>query len=170
MTRHRYPRAALFADYARAALGLFLTLPLTLLARSAPIAAAIFAGLALIFALFALGTLARQLATVAVDEDGIALTGGRSRRIAWDSLERLRLRWFAARRNRAGGTMELMLKGGGRRITIDSRIDAFETIAAAAARAAAVHRLALDDATVANLAALGITPGASGQSSVVSAQ
>jgi hypothetical protein len=170
MTRHRYPRAVLVADYGRAALGLLLTLPPTLFARSAPIAAAIFAALALIFVLFALGTLRRQLVAVVVDEDGIAVSGGRSRRIAWDGLERLRLRWFAGRRNRAAGIMELALKGGGRRIAVDSRIDGFETIAAAAARAAARRHLALDDATVANLAALGITLDPRGQSSVVRSQ
>lgn len=52
MTRHRYPPSALLGDYARAALGLALTLLPLLLVAMPPVAAAIFALLALLFALF----------------------------------------------------------------------------------------------------------------------
>jgi hypothetical protein len=159
MTRHRYPPSALAADYARAALGLALSVPPLLLAATAPVAAAIFAVLATLFALFALSTLLRQLGTIVVDESGIAVEGGWSRRIDWASLERVGLRWFAARRDRRAGTMQLVLKGGGRRIAIDSRIADFAAIAAAAARAAEIRRLALSQITRDNLAALGIADG-----------
>lgn len=156
MTRHRYPPSALLGDYARAALGLALTLLPLLLVAMPPVAAAIFALLALLFALFALSTLMRQLGTVAVDERGIEVEGGWRRRIDWQQLRRVRLRWFAARRDRRAGYMQLVLAGGGRRIAIDSRIADFDTIAAAAARAAEARGLALSEATRANLAALGI--------------
>ena len=158
MTRHRYPRSALFGDYARAALGLALTLPPLLLAAPARLVAVVLALLAVLFAAFALSTLMRQLGTVALDESGIAVEGGWRRRIAWRELRRLRLRWFAARRDRRAGFMQLVLSGGGSRIAIDSRIADFETIAAAAARAAEARGLLLNDTTLANLAALGIVP------------
>jgi hypothetical protein len=170
MTQHRYPKVALLADYARAALGLALTVPPLLLVARTPVAVAILGGLAVLFACFALATLLRQLGTVRLDDRGIAVAGGWSRRIAWQSLDRLRLRWFAARRDRQKGYMELALKGGGRRIAIDSRIEGFDALVAAAFAAAEARRLALDDTTLANLAALGFVPEASRQSSVVSGQ
>lgn len=164
MTRHRYPVKALAADYARAALGLALCLPPLLLAATAPLAAAIFGVLALLFALFALATLLRQLGTIVLDESGIAIEGGWSRRMAWASLARVNLRWFAARRDRRAGTMQLVLRGGGRRIAVDSRIADFTAIAAAAAAAAEARGLTLNEITRDNLAALGV------ESSVVSYQ
>jgi hypothetical protein len=168
MTRHRYPPSALFADYARAALGLAVTLPPLLLVALPPVAMAIFSGLALLFAVFAVTTLLRQLGTLTIDDSGIAIAGGWSRRIDWAALTRLRLRWFAARRDPRAGYMQLVLKGGGRRIAVDSRIEEFAAIATAAARAATALGLALDDSTIANLAALGAVE--SSQSSVVSSQ
>lgn len=156
MTRHHYPKGALLGDYARAALGLALTLPPLLLPGMLPAVTAIFALLALLFGAFALSTLVRQLGTLALDEAGIAIEGGLSRRIDWQALERMTLRWFASRRDRGAGFMQLVLKGGGRRIALDSRIDGFAAIAAAASRAAETRGLALSDSTLANLAALGI--------------
>jgi hypothetical protein len=166
MTRHRYPLSALLADYARAALGLAVTLPPLLLVGLSPAVVSIFSGLALLFALFAVSTLQRQVGTLTLDDSGIAIAGGWSRRIDWAALMRLRLRWFAARRDRRAGYMQLVLKGGGRRIAIDSRIEDFTAIAAAAAREAARRGLTLDDSTIANLAAIGVVE--SSQSSVVS--
>ncbi|HWG79101.1 MAG TPA: hypothetical protein VN681_04955 [Stellaceae bacterium] len=160
MTRHRYPMKALAADYARAVLGLALCLPPLLLAATAPVAAAIFGVLALLFALFALSTLLRQLGTIVLDEQGIAVDGGWSRRMAWASLARVNLRWFAARRDRRSGTMQLVLRGGGRRIAIDSRIADFTAIAAAAAAAAEARGLTLSEVTRDNLAALGVESSA----------
>jgi hypothetical protein len=165
MTCHRYPWSALLADYGRAALGLAVTLPPLLLVGLSPVAVAIFSGLALLFAVFAGNTLLRQLGTLTIDDSGIAITGGWSRRIDWAALTRLRLRWFAARRDPRAGYMQLLLKGGGRRIAVDSRIEDFAAIAAAAARQATALGLSLDDSTIANLAALGVV---SGQSSVFS--
>lgn len=156
MTRHRYPRSALLADYARAALGLAVTLPPLLLVGLSPAAVAIFSALAVLFALFGVSTLLRQLGTLTIDDSGIAITGGWSRRIDWAALTRLRLRWFAARRDRRAGYMQLVLKGGGRRIAADSRIEDFTAIAAAAARAATARGLTVDDSTIANLAAIGV--------------
>ena len=157
MTRHRYPRRALLADYARGALGLALTLPPVLLVAMLPAVRLIFALLAVLFAVFAATTLARQLATVSLDDAGIAVDHPWRRRIEWRALDRLRLRWYAARRDRSGGFMQLVLRGGGRRIALDSRIDGFEIIAAAAAHAAAARGLVLAEASLANLAALGVS-------------
>lgn len=151
MTRHRYPLSAIVGDYARAALGLALTATPLVLTLPLPVKA-VFGALAALFAAFAAATLARQLGTVLLDASGVAVAGPWRRRIAWASLEHVRLRWYAARRDRRSGYLHLVLKGGGQRIALDSRIEGFETIAAAAARAAAARGLVLDEATEGNLA------------------
>ena len=156
MTRHRYPASALAADYARAALGLALTAaPLALVAMN-PVLTGIFAALVALFLVFGASTLLHQLGPVELDERGIAITGPWRRRLDWAALERMSLRWFAARRDKRSGFMQLVLRGQGRRLSLDSRIDGFETIAAAAAAAAQQRRLALGETTLANVAALGI--------------
>ena len=158
MTRHRYPLPALLGDYARACLGLVLTaLPLVLVRMNAVIAA-IFAGLALLFAVFALSTARRQWSVVELDENGIGQSGAQRVRIEWRSLDAVALRWFASRRDRASGSgfMQLVLKGGGKRLSIDSRIEDFTALADAAAAAARRRHLALGEATAANFTALGI--------------
>lgn len=156
MTRHRYPASALAADYVRAALGLALTAtPLALVAMN-PVLTGIFAALVALFAVFGTSTLLHQLGPVELDELGIAITGPWRRRLDWVALERMSLRWFAARRDKRSGFMQLVLRGQGRRLSLDSRIDGFETIAAAAARAAEQRGLALGETTLANLDALGI--------------
>jgi hypothetical protein len=158
MTRHRYPLPALLGDYARACLGLALTaLPLALVPMN-PVVAAIFAGLALLFAVFALSTARRQLSVVELDESGIGQSGARPIRIDWQSLDAVALRWFASRRDRSSGSgfMQLVLKGGGKRLSVDSRIEDFTALADAAAAAARRRHLPLGEATAANFMALGI--------------
>ena len=54
--------------------------------------------------------------------------------------------------------MQLVLRGGGKRHTLDSRLDGFAAVVERAARAAAARHLELNVATTANLAALGIRP------------
>lgn len=147
----------MLADYARAALGLALTAPPLLLVAMLPVVRLVFALLAALFAVFAAATLTRQLATVSLDETGVAVDYPWRRRIEWRALDRLRLRWYAARRDRSSGFMQLVLRGGGRRIAVDSRIDGFEAIVAAAARAAQQRGLVLGEASLANLAGLGVS-------------
>jgi hypothetical protein len=56
--------------------------------------------------------------------------------------------------------MALKLGGGPTAISLDSSIDGFDAIAARAARAMTENSLAADEATLANLAALGLSaPG-----------
>lgn len=156
MTRHRYPAAAILADYARALLGLALTVVPLALIPLGTVVAAILAGLALLFAAFFIATVKHQLGSIELDETGISARRPFARRIAWEALDSVALRWFAPRRSRASGFMQLVLKGGGGRLAIDSRIDGFEAIAAAAATAAQRRRLRLDDVSADNFAALGI--------------
>lgn len=76
--------------------------------------------------------------------------------LRWDGLDVLRLKFFPTGRDRSKGWMQLVMRGGGARIAVDSTVDGFDTVAEAAVRAAEDRGLALGITTLENLAALGI--------------
>lgn len=162
MSEHRYPTEVLLGDYARAAAGLALTgAPLVLVHLNIYVGA-VLGALVTLFAVFGALTLLRQLRRIEVGEDAIAARGIFSVQLSWDAVETVSLRYFATRRDGARGWMELKLRGAGRRLLLDSRIEGFRDIAARAARVAARRHLELTQATTTNFAALGIplAPGA----------
>jgi hypothetical protein len=153
----RYPLTTLYADYGRAALGLGVTLgPLLLLDVAFPLIA-LLAPLGLLFAWFGLRTAARHLSRVELSGSAIALRGPLPRHLAWGELERMKLAYYAPRRARDDGWLQLTLRGaGGRSIRLDSTLAGFDQVLDAASRAASARELPLDAATHANLAALGL--------------
>jgi hypothetical protein len=156
VSRHRYPVSALAGDYARAAAGLALAIPPLILLQLNPVVAAIFALLAALFAVFAWRTLLRQLGTIEMSETEICSTGLFPVCLHWDSLDEVKLGYYATRRDGSSGWMQLALRAGRRRLLLDSRIEGFAAIAARAAAVARQRDLALSPATANNLAALGI--------------
>jgi hypothetical protein len=154
MSVHRYSPKKLLPDYLRGMAGLAICLGCLALAPQAPVVLVILGGLALLFGLLIAQTILRQRARIEVTEDGLR-TAQNGPLSAWQDLRGLRLRYFSMRRNKPGGWMELKLAFPARRISVDSAIDGFDEIVAAAARAAAVHGLTVDDATRGNLAAMG---------------
>jgi len=154
----RYPRATLAGDYARAAAGLALTvLPLALLDLAAW--AAVPLGLAaLLFAAHALRTAQRQLTRIVVDADGVRAEGPCGGAVRWEALSGLRLRYYAARRDRADGWLVMTLSGGRDRLRVESTLEGFDALAERAAGAARRNAVPLDRATEDNLLALGIDP------------
>ncbi len=78
-----------------------------------------------------------------------------TRRICWTELTELRLRYFSTRRDHSNGWFELKLSDGQRSITVEDSLEGFETILAAAQRAADRNQLTLNDATKANLSRIG---------------
>jgi hypothetical protein len=148
---------ALLGDLLRAILGLLLVLVPLLVVPLHPVLVVGLAGLAILFLVFAIRTILRQTNAILVDERAIASTGPLAAEIPWAELDRLALRYYATRRDRAGGWMQLTLRAGRRRLSIDSQIEDFEAIASRAARAAAENGVELDDATRSNLASLDIT-------------
>ncbi len=150
-----YPRPVLLADYARASAGLvFLAAVLFLPLHW--ILAVVFGAIAALLLGFGLRTFLRQKSHIALTETGIALEGPLPRRIEWADLAEFRLRYFSMRRDRKQGWMELQLRGPGAKLAIESQIEGFETIVERAARAAG--GLTIDEASLVNLAALGIAP------------
>jgi len=156
MTSHAYPAAALIGDYGRAGLGLAFVVPPLFLISPLQVVGAACLGLAALFAAFAGRTLLRQLAPIEMDERGIGAGRLWPLRLDWAALDGLSLHYYATRRDRDGGWMQLVLCAAGRRLRLDSRIAGFQSIAARAARAAEVRRLRLSPITLANLAALGL--------------
>ncbi|MFI4987396.1 MAG: hypothetical protein ACHQF3_08135 [Alphaproteobacteria bacterium] len=160
MTVHRYPPQALRGDYLRAGVGLVLTLALAALAEGQPIATAALGGGALLFLAFGIRTALRQRTAIAVLDEGISTSGGPCVNLAWRELSAIKLRYYATKRDRTGGWMQLTLAAGRRRLAIESSLDGFVELTGRAALAARAKGLALDTATENNLLALGIRPAA----------
>ncbi len=161
MTTHRYERGAILGDFTRGGLGLLLTAGPVLMLPMVTWLAVALAACALLFGIYLFRTWQRSAAVIEIDDGGIRSTGPLGRAIAWDALEGLDLRYFATRRDKEGGWMQMRLRGGGARIDAESSLDGFETVVARAAEAAARNRLALSDVTRENLRALGVAAGAS---------
>jgi len=164
----RYPVTALYPDYLRTAFGLAVTIGPLLLLDLAGVVAALLAGLGLLFAWFGTRTVVRHLSRVELTGDAISLCGPAPRRLAWRDLERMQLAYYAPRRSRDDGWLQLTLcSAGGRPIRLDSTLSGFDRVLGEASRVARAKALPLDAATHANLFALGLAgsaadaPGAS---------
>ncbi len=156
MSTHRYPPSALRGDYARAGLGLALTLGPAAMVQPGSGALWVLGPLALLFAVFALRTLGRQLAVVELRPDGITVAGlGRSA-LDWGEISSMRLDYYSTRGDRTGGWMQLTAKGPSGKIRVDSALEDFVAVVRAASDAARAAGLEVSEATRANLGHLGI--------------
>ncbi len=160
MQHYRYPATTLVSDYLRVAFGLVATAGPLLALDLARAVAVVLSGLALLFAWFGVRTALRQLSWIELSATDIALCGPIRRRLPWQQIQRLQLAYYAPRRARRDGWLQLTLRGReGSAIRVDSTLDGFDELLRRAAGAAARNQLALDPATEANLAALGVAAG-----------
>jgi hypothetical protein len=161
VTNYRYPRGALSGDFARAGIGLAITVVPALAIPLMSPAQLIFGPLVLLFLVFGIRTWQRSVAVIAVTAHGISLSAPWQARLAWHNLKAVRLNYYSTRFDRSGGWMQLMLKGEGgpdsATIRIDSTLDGFSEIARQVAVIARANRVALSEATRNNFSALGIT-------------
>jgi hypothetical protein len=153
--RYRYRTQDLLGDYARAAAGALICLAPVVFVGSNGVTLAL-AAVGLLFVVFGLRTWLRQATEIVVDEQGIAAEGPLKRRIDWKAVQRVKLSYYATRRDRQGGWMHMTLNGQGGSIRIDSALEGFDDIARRAARAALESGAELNDTTRANFAALDI--------------
>ena len=156
MREFHYPTRALAGDYARAGIGLLVTLGPLLFVPASPVMMVILGGLAALFFAFGARTALRQWTVVRMDDAGIAADGLLRAQIAWSELEGLALAYYSTRRDRTRGWMQVTMKGRGSRLRIDSTIDGFSDIVRTATRHAEQRGLGLSPATMGNLAAMGI--------------
>lgn len=151
----RYPADAQKADGLRAAAGLVLSGGPFLVVTPHPVIAVPLGAVAALFLVFALRTLARQFETIQVDGGGLLVTGFWKRRLDWDALEKVSLKYYSTKRDRSGGWMRLVLAGAGRRVALESQLEGFDAIAARVAEAVLAQGLVLDKASRENFMALG---------------
>ncbi len=156
MSVHRYSLQNLLPDYLRGGAGLIIGGGGWLLAPGMLHVIVIFGGLTVLFLLFTMRTVARQYTRIEMTDDAITYGGTRRLTLRWSDLDYVKLRYYSTRRNRSGGWMTLKLASGRTAISVDSNIDGFDAIAARTARSIIDNRVATDDITLANLAALGL--------------
>jgi hypothetical protein len=155
-TRHAYPASAMVGDYLRAAAGL---VPVGVLFATLPVgavAAGILGSFAAVFAAFGLRTALRHGTSVEMTDTELRASGLWQTTIQWDELDHMRLAYYSTRRDRRSGWMQLDLGAGSAKVRLDSRIAGFDQVVHRAAEVAAARGLALNEATVSNLQALGI--------------
>lgn len=160
MTTHRYDRRAIMGDYARGGFGLVLTAGPVLFIPMVGWLTWIFGAFALLFGVYVVRSWIRAATVIEVDDGGIRAAGPFGRAIAWDALDGLELRYFATRRDKEAGWMQMRLRGGGGALSVESSLDGFETVAARSAEMASRNRVALSEVTRENLRALGLSAGA----------
>lgn len=153
-----YRGKVLSIEYLRAGVGLAITTGPLLLLDPAPIVGGVLGALAILFAAFALRTGLRNFTVIEMTEEGIAARGPISCSIPWRRVKLLRLDYYCTGRERDGGRgwMQLKIAGQSSSIRIDSTIDGFDELAAAAAGIATRHSIPLSDTTAANFQAIGI--------------
>lgn len=153
----RYPAGAIFRDYVRGGIGASVFLiPVAVLDLPA-ISLYVCIAMGTLFVFYLAQTVVRHRTRIDMD-DRMIRNRSDAQSFAWSELSTVALRYFSVRRDRDAGWLELKLSSGGRSLSLDSRIEGFERIAAQAARAAAENGLSLDSATLSNLDALGIHP------------
>lgn len=156
----RYPLKSLAADYFRAGAGLIVGLGVLVSAPPGPIMFLVFGSLSAVFGLFGYRTLRRHFTTISVGDAAIGSRGLGVVALSWNDLERLKLRYYGSRRQRARGEgegfMQLTLSGAGATLTLESSLEGFEDIAWRATKAARDNRIALDETTAGNLLDIGI--------------
>jgi hypothetical protein len=162
-TRHIYPASAMAGDYFRAAAGF---VPSGVLLATVPVssvAAVILGSFAAIFAVFGIRTLARHGTRIETTQTELRAIGPRRRAILWTELDRMRLAYYSTRKDRHAGWMQLELGSGRMRVRLDSRIEGFDHVVRRAVIAASARGLPLNEATVANLEAMGVKVPESGE-------
>ncbi len=165
MTELRYPLSALAWDYARGIGGIAICVVILVTNEWQNQLVWLFVGLTILFAIYTMTTLAKNLARFRVSEEGIECGGFRKRTIRWGDLSELALRYYPTSRSRKKGWMTLTLKGKAAadergqdtKLQIDSNLPGFSEIAARAAFAAKENKLIVDRVTADNLAAIGVS-------------
>ena len=161
ISQHAYPVVAMVGDYLRAAAGLVPTGVVLATEPVGTVAATVLGGFAAVFGIFGLRTVVRHGTSLEMTDGELRAHGLWRRTISWARLDRMKLSYYSTRRDRRSGWMQLELGAGSARVRLDSRIAGFDQLVQRAAAAAASRSVALNDATLANLEALGIRlPGA----------
>ena len=157
MTCYAYPASAMYGDYVRAAAGFVPTAAILAAMPVGTVAATALMGFVALFAVFGLRTILRHGTRFEMTESALRASGLRRTSIAWGELDRMTLAYYSTRRDRREGWMQLELRYGWTKLRLDSRIEGFAELVEKSARAATSRGLTFNAATLANLAALGVS-------------
>lgn len=152
MARLYYPLHHLWRDHLRAWPALAFCLALMLFNSPISVIFFLLGGVSLLLAWLGGHTLWRQQIEFELDELGVARISrwgmASRRRVAWEELRGVRLRYYSTRRDRSGGWMTVTIAGpGGTTLRADSDLEGFERLAGMALAAADRLGLPLDAST-----------------------
>lgn len=154
MTEHRYPRHTIVSDYLRAGAGLVVTILPLMAVPLASVAGSILSLLVVLFTIFAGRTWIRSQTRLQLSDDGLAVTALGHKLLPWQGVTSVELRYFATKRDRSQGWMQLTLKSTVTTLKLESALEGFEAVTREAADAAARKGLVLSSSTLENLRAL----------------
>ena len=103
MTELRYPFSALFWDYARGIAGVVICIVILVTTEWHNQLVWLFVGLTILFAIYTMTTIAKNLARFRVSEEGIERGGFRGRAVRWGELSEMALRYYTLSRLRKKG-------------------------------------------------------------------
>ena len=156
MTAYRHTLRTIAPDYIRAGAGLAVTAgPILFVPTTEPVSWTLMF-LVFLFAVYSGNVVIRHTSVIEMGESGITISGPLSRSLRWQDLEEMRLKYFSTRRDGAHGWMQLVLKGAGDKIRIESTLGGFADIVDRAAMAANDEGLNLSSTTLGNLELLGV--------------
>jgi hypothetical protein len=147
----------MYGDYLRAAAGFVPTAAILTTMPVGMVTASVLSSFGAIFAAFGVRTLVRHGTRFSLTEAALRSSGLRRTSIAWAELDRMTLAYYSTRRDRRDGWMQLELRSGRKKVCLDSRIEGFTELVGKSASAAKSRGLTLNAATLANLAALGVS-------------
>jgi hypothetical protein len=155
---HSYPLTSLYGDYLRSLIGVgFLGTPFYFTIGN-PFLMVIFGGLTLLFLVFGLRTAVRHFTVIESTPEGIIAAGPFGKRIAWDDITKVDLKYFSTKREKtAEGWMQLKIFNVTSRLQIESNLEGFDQIAAQTATAAFKNGAQMSETTVENFTAMGVT-------------
>ena len=159
--RFRYLGSSLVGDYARALVGITVSALPIFIVKLNLIVAGIFSVLVLLFSFFAIRTLQRHATIIETTNVHIAMLAPFERRFVWKDVEIVDLVYFSTWRDRDKGWMQLKVKGNDGVLRIESSINRFDEIAAIVAECATRNGASMNEVTIGNFRALGITVGGS---------
>jgi len=162
--RYRYLLQSLAGDYVRAFAGITLSAWPLLAVNAGPIVTALLGALLLLFSVFAARTVLRHATVIEMTPAGIASVGPTQRRLGWEGIKTVQLSYFSTWRDKSKGWMQLKLTDGEGTLRIDSNLNGFDEVAAAVAECAARNDALMNDVTIGNFGAMGITVSGSGDS------
>lgn len=156
---HSYPLTSLYGDYIRTLIGLFFMGVPFYFAFPNLFMTIIFGSLTLLFLLFGLRTALRHVTVIETSPEGIATIGPLGKRMAWREIAKVDLKYFSTSRDKKSkdGWMQLKICSNAGCLKMESNLPGFEQIVSKTATAAFQNGAEMNETTVENFTAMGIT-------------